>query len=127
MSEVEDLIYQYEGNQRAILLYVHQLMVDQLGLSSRLRYKIPFYDRKSWICYLNPSKKDESIECCFIRGNELSNAQGILEAKDRKQVCGISIKHVNDIPLEALMEIIQEAILLDESTAYESKRKIRKV
>ena len=123
MSEVEDFIYQFEGKQRAILLFLHHLMAEELGLTTKIRYKIPFYDRKSWICYLNPGKKENDVELCFIRGNELSNLQGILEAKNRKQVRGLTFSSIEQIPKESLTEIIQEAILLDETKPYESKRK----
>lgn len=114
MSEVEDFIYHFEGNQRQVMLYFHNLFTQELNLTDKIRYKIPFYYGRSWICYLNPTKEN-SIELAFIRGNELSNAQGLLHSKGRKQVYGIEIKKVSDIPFAAVNEIIQEAILLDES------------
>ncbi len=89
-----------------------------------MRYKIPFYDGKSWICYLNPTKKGK-IEFAFVRGNELSNDQGLLESKGRKQVYSVEFEKLKDIPQQALNEIIQEAILLDGSKPYPSKRKLK--
>ena len=124
MSEVEDFIYQFEGNQREIMLYFHSLLVTDLGLTNRIRYKIPFYYRNSWICYLNPFKNG-AIELAFIRGNELSNVQGILEARHRKQISGMVFEKFDDIPYKEISEIIQEAILLDETVPYKSKRAIK--
>ncbi|MBK8702685.1 MAG: DUF1801 domain-containing protein [Saprospiraceae bacterium] len=122
MSAVEDFIYQFEGSQRDVMLHFHDLLTVELNLTEKIRFKIPFYYGKSWICYLNP-KKDGKIELAFVRGNELSNYQGILDDKGRKQVCSVEFEKVSEIPIQQMNEIIQEAILLDETTPYESKRK----
>ena len=110
---VEDFILQCSGNQRAILEYFHHLFTNELELTDKIRYKIPFYFNKSWICYLNPRKGDK-IELVFLRGRELSNTQGLLSHKERKMVSGIEFGSVTEIPIDAINEIIQEAIYLDE-------------
>jgi hypothetical protein len=122
MTEVEDFIYNYDGSQREIMLYIHKLLSDELNLTDKIRFKIPFYFRKSWICYLNPSKNN-SIEFAFVRGNELSNSQRLLDSKGRKQVWSIELTKQSELPIKELTEIIQEAILLDETIPYASKRK----
>ena len=113
MSPVEDFIYQLEGEQREILLHLHQILKNELGLVAKIRYRIPFYYGKSWICYLNP-KKDNAVDLSFIHGNQLSNEQGLLESKGRKQVCSITFKEIKNIPTQMIYDILQEAILLDE-------------
>ena len=113
MSPVEEFMYQMEGKQRAILLYLHQILTTELNLSAKMRYKIPFYYGKSWICYLNPTKEGK-IDLSFIYGNQLSNEQGLLESRGRKQVCSISLEEVKNIPTKAIYDMLQEAILLDE-------------
>ncbi len=123
--QTEDFIYQFEGNQRDVMLYFHYLLTKDLNLTDKIRYKIPFYYRKSWICYLNPAK-DGKTELAFTRGNELSNIQGILKHFGRKQVYSIMFEKVSDIPTQHIMEVIQEAILLDETEPYASKRKSKK-
>jgi len=122
MTEVEDYIYNFDDSQRDIMLYIHSLLSVELNLTDKLRFKIPFYYRKSWICYLNPIK-NKGIEFAFVRGNELSNAQGLLDSKGRKQVWSIELTKLSEIPIKELTEMIQEAILLDESVPYASKRK----
>ena len=121
MIEVEEFILQYEGEQREVMLFLHSLLEQELNLISKLQYKIPFYYRKSWICYMNPLKNG-AVEFAFTRGNELSNSQGLLIDKGRKQVSSIEFKKVADIPDESLNEVIHEAILLDETVPYASKR-----
>lgn len=121
MEAVEDFIYRYEGQQRELLLQLHQVLTEELNLSPKIRYKIPFYYNRSWICYLNPTKQG-TVELAFTRGNELSNAQGLLDSKGRQQVFSIEITSLSDIQNEALHEVWQEAILLDETVPYASKR-----
>lgn len=121
MTQIEDFIYQHEGDQREVMLALHELLALELGLTAKLRYKIPFYYRKSWICYINPVKRTR-VELAFIRGNELSNEQGLLISKGRKQVLGIEFEKASDIPFEALHEIIRESLMLDEMVHYKSKR-----
>ncbi|MEM9545644.1 MAG: DUF1801 domain-containing protein [Bacteroidota bacterium] len=125
MSEVEDFIYEYQDEKRDIMLYFHNLFVNELNLMAKIRFKIPFYYGKSWICYLNPNKSKE-VELAFIRGNELSNAHGILETRERKQITSIEIRSVKEAPSSALLETIHEALLLDETTPYASKNKKKK-
>lgn len=120
MSEVEDFIYQQDEEQRKIIIYLHETLT-RLDLTCKIRYKVPFYYAKSWICYINVSKTG-SVELSFTRGNELSNEQGLLDHKGRKQVFSLELKTYRDIPKDALNEIIQEALLLDETIPYASKR-----
>ena len=121
MHTVEDFIYTHFGQKKEILLFFHHLLTEKFNLTPKIRYKIPFYYQHSWICYLNPTNK--GIEFSFPRGNELSNAQGLLQSKGRKQVMGIEFEHVSEIPELAIEEILQEAVLLDETIPYASKRK----
>ena len=120
MDEVEDYIYGFKGPQREIMEILHDMMMDQPGILSKISYKIPFYYRNSWICYMNPQKSG-GIEFAFPRGNELSNDQGLLEKKARQMVRGITILKPDDIPHESLREIIQEAILLDGTVPYSTR------
>ncbi|MEL6668817.1 MAG: DUF1801 domain-containing protein [Bacteroidota bacterium] len=114
MANVESFIYTRPGEEREILFYFHQLLTEEMGLEPKIRFKIPFYFNRSWVCYLNPIKQG-GIELAFLRGRELSNVQGLLVSKGRKQVYGIDCYSLAEIPREAIYEIIQEAILLDES------------
>jgi hypothetical protein len=117
MTSVEDFIYLHEGDQREILFYFHSLLKNEFGLTPKLQYKLPFYYKKSWICYLFPTKKG-TIELAFPRGNELSNIQGILKRKGRKLVSSINFKTLDNIPESTIKEIIHEAILLDETVPF---------
>ena len=117
MTEIESYIYRFEGDSKEILLYFHQYFTNELNLMGKIRFKIPFYDGNSWVCYLNVLKNN-SVELAFTRGNELSNEQGILLDKGRKQVRSLIFNNMKSIPFQALNEIMQEAILLDETVPY---------
>ncbi len=122
MTAVNDFFFDLEENQKEIGLILHHLLESTPGISTKIRYRIPFYYRKSWICYLNPIKKG-GIELAFTRANELSNYSGLLDFKNRKQVGGITITDPRDIPMDAIEEVLREAMLLDEHIKYASKRK----
>jgi hypothetical protein len=122
MNTVEDFVEHLEGNQKEIVRYLHLLLTKNLNLQEKIRYKIPFYYGKSWICYLNPIKGDQ-IELAFLRGNELSNDQKILDFKQRKQVSGKIFSTISEITDSPILEVLHEAILLDQSIPYELKRK----
>lgn len=114
---VEIYIDELEGEQKLIATALHDLIMTFPEITHKIRYKIPFYYRKSWICYINPIKKD-GIEFCFLRANELSNKSGILDFKKRKQVAGISYYNHKKINVESLMNVLNEALLLDETVKY---------
>jgi hypothetical protein len=121
MNQVEDFILGYEGDQRQIMNFFHNLLTQEYNLIPKLQYNLPFYYRKSWICYLFPTKKG-AIELSFTRGNELSNSQGILKTKGRKLVSSIHFKNLKDIPDTIIKEVIHEAVILDETVPYVFKK-----
>lgn len=118
MTEVENLIYQYDGQQREIMLHFHNLLTNEYNLTSKITFKNPCYYGKSWICYLKPTKGNK-VELAFFRGNELSNSQGLLRGNGRKQLLSIDIEKLENVPHKALKETFHEAILLDETKPYE--------
>lgn len=119
--EVEAYIDEQEESVRAILIYFHRYLQDELGLIPKIRFKIPFYYRNSWICYLNPTKRN-TVDVSFIRGNELLDESQILDDKGRKQVTSIEITSIASAPIDALKELIIQAVILDESKPYKLKR-----
>lgn len=125
MTEVEGYIHQFDNAQREIMLFFHHLLTNDYSLTSKITFKNPCYYGNSWICYLKALKNDK-IELAFMRGNELSNDQGLLMSKGRKQLRSIDFSDVKEIPIEMIREVFQEALLLDEVKPYESKRKSKR-
>jgi len=113
VSSIENYILDLEGQQKAIINALHHHLLETTDLRGKISYGIPMYRRRSWVCYLNPIKKD-GVEMAFTRGFRLSNEQGILDRKGRKLVAGIDLFDVSELPMEAINQIIQEALLLDD-------------
>lgn len=122
MSPVDSFIIDLSPPQQKIASYLNQLILSHPGITSKIRYRIPFYFRKSWICYINPIKGD-GIELAFTRANELSNENGHLAFNGRKQVAGIKIFDLNLVREEIILGILNEAVLLDEKYPYAAKRR----
>lgn len=113
---VLDKIYEMNTVEQEICLLLHDHFMSFPAIKSKLRYRIPFYYQYSWICYLNPQKKG-GVELVFIRGKDMSNVQGVLERKGRKQVAGLLIKDNKSVNLELISELFAEALIIDESDA----------
>ncbi len=115
MNDVELYIHSREDDSiRELLFYLHDfILLQHPSMTSRLRYKIPFYDVLSWICYLNPLKKG-GLELVFLHGQKISSHGEYLQSRGRKMVSGIIFLNVSDINETILGEIIQEAIIIDE-------------
>jgi len=111
MNEVEEFILDQDETLSELLQFIHHLLIEEFGLEPKLRYRIPFYFSHTWICYLNPLKSG-GLEFAFLRGKELSNDHGLLNAQNRKMVAGIHIDNLESIPLEAIYFSLSESIAL---------------
>ena len=119
---VQAYIWEQEGRLKERLQLLHDWLMEQRGMEAKIRYRIPFYYQKSWICYLNPVKPDK-VELAFLRANEFTDPTGLLDLRDRKQVAGIILEGPASWPLEAMQEVLEVAIQLDATVRYASKRK----
>lgn len=122
---VDEYILGLAPEHKILVKYFHDLLELEYGLRAKIRYGIPFYDGKSWICYLNPLQ-EPAIEVAFTRGNELINHHDILDFKGRKQVAGLEINKLDLSVIEIVEMLIQDAIALDLEKPYLSKRKKKK-
>ena len=123
MNPAELFIFEKAGNQKEILEFLHHYILKyDSEIYCKLRYGVPFYNKRSWVCYLNPVGKDK-IEIAFTRANELKENIHFLEFGKRKQVAGITIHNMEDIPLNVLKKVLEEALLLDKIVNYSVKKK----
>ena len=84
---------------------------------------MPYFFFYGQICYLNPHA--EGVDLGFSKGYELSNDQGILEAKGRKQVKSVTFYSVTGLEEneDTIRHLLNEAAILNE---YRFKRKLKK-
>ncbi|WP_282015335.1 DUF1801 domain-containing protein [Marinifilum flexuosum] len=119
MDKVEEYIYNFEGEQREILLQLHNLMLSFPHVVAKYRYKVPFYYRKAWICYLLPNK-DGTVDLSFTRALEFADENKLLDFRDRKMVGSICLSRLTDINQDVML-LIQEALLIDDTVPYTKK------
>ena len=93
------------------------------GIEEKFSFKIPFYYYYGWMCYTTIERKTDSVYIAFLRGFELSDEQGILEEKGRTMVKSITYTHVKEIDEDVLLNILHEALLLNEMHFKEKKKK----
>lgn len=122
MKGATQFIDQLSENQSQIVSVLDDLILSNPEVISKIRYSIPFYYRRSWICYLNPIKSD-GIDLVFLRGRELSNVQELLDTTGRKQVAGLKIFNIDQLSFNSLREILQEALILDDQVPYTSSKR----
>jgi len=115
MNPVENFIYQQPETTQNILLFFHELLVNQYNLTPKYKWKVPMYFGNQWILYLNPDKKSLGVHICFCRGNELSNPHQILESKGRKLVSSILVTNLEELPYTEILQCIEEAVHLDKN------------
>ncbi|MEL6989164.1 MAG: hypothetical protein AAGK97_15235, partial [Bacteroidota bacterium] len=82
-------------------------------LSPKIKYGIPFYFQNTWVCYVNPMKKDKGVELNFVRARELEQTIHLLDFKDRKMVAGFTYYSIKEIDESLLKLVLEEAIQLD--------------
>jgi hypothetical protein len=127
MNASEEYILNQPEHYVPILRRIRNIVLSTApGIEEKIRFGVPFFDYFGWMCYLSPLKNNKGVYIAFLRGFELSNEQGILEANGRVMVKSITYSHQNDIKEGPLREIIQEALLLNEEHHQEKKKRNKK-
>lgn len=114
--------------EKKICLQLRTLITEHFPqLREKFGYGVPYYHQHSRICFMYPasfpySGQPEGVAFGFTRGHLLSNEQGLLELGNRKEVAYIILKAVKDIDEEPLLEILHEAVLVDEALYLEKKK-----
>ena len=122
MEKINLFVANLPDHQGRIVLSIHDWLTTYPGMECKIRYKIPFFYRKSWICYTNPQKHG-GVELAFIRAVEFEDPTGMLESKGRKMVAGLTIEDSENIPFDKLDEILQQALWLDDNRPYRGPQK----
>jgi hypothetical protein len=119
--QISDYLFKVTSEQAEIVQCLHDLIMETPAIEVKQRWNLPFYYRKSWICYFN-ILKNGNVEWAFTRGNELSNEDQWLEARGRKQIYSVNFASVDDIDMLLAKVTLQEALLLDEYVPYSVKK-----
>ncbi len=105
--------------ERTICMYLKDLLQENFPeLRVTWAYGVPYFNRKKRICFFYPASLPysgitEGVNLGLVKGYLLSNDQQLIHMGQRKEVGYIQIQHPNQIPADTLLEILHEAILLD--------------
>ena len=115
------------ANEQQICLRIRELILQNFPtLKETWAYGAPFYKGRRRICFLYPaslpySGLKEGVNFGFTRGNLLSNEQGLLFLGERKEVAYISVLTQKDVREDLFLEILHEAVILDEVSALKKR------
>ncbi len=112
MKSVDDFILKRDVSQRKVLNYLRQLIKSiSPEIREEFKWKVPYYSYRGNLCYLNERKG--TVEIGFARGKELSK-RSILSG-DGKEVRHIKYTAAHEPDEETVIEVIKEAMYLNES------------
>jgi uncharacterized protein YdhG (YjbR/CyaY superfamily) len=133
MQAVEQFIENLPKDERLIAKRLRQLVLDcDPRLQEKLSFGVPYYAHHrailfiwpaSHVVYGTPRKRPSGVTLGFCYGNLLSNDQGLLLKENRKQVYIIKFSSADEIDERLITEIIQEAILVDDTFKKKKKKK----
>lgn len=127
-SDIDDFFAHQTPEIRQLLQYVRQLLlVADPKMRERFMYNsLPFYMCQDYVCYFGKIHKTKGVEICFVKGFLLSNEQGLLEDKGRKIIRGITVRNLQEFKAieEGFLEILQEAIMINETQPEKTFAKI---
>jgi len=120
MSAPENYIYSAPEKYRELLYRLREILLNASPhIAEKIAYMVPFYKHFGMLCYIAHGKR--GVEVGFWRGNELSNEQGVLIADGRKIVRSLVYEKTEDLDENILLEIVQEAMLLNEQRMKKKK------
>jgi hypothetical protein len=114
---IDDYIESKDNSLKPLLSHLRKvIMLAHPNIREQISWSLPFFYCFDHLCYLSITKKTKGVEVCFVKGFHLSNESGLLDAKDRKLVKGISFTDLADYKEkeEAFLEILQEAVMFNE-------------
>lgn len=113
VKTVDDYIDNSPEKFIPIITILQNIIMETLpNVIEKISYGIPFYYYREPLCYINV--RNNCVDLGFSKGYKLSNKQGILESKNRKQVKSLSFTSVCDINKKLIKEILLEAALINE-------------
>ena len=127
-ADADDFLASQTPEIRHLLSYVRQLvMVAHPKMRERFMYSSTlFFMCQDYVCYFGKIHKTQGVEICFVKGFLLKDEAGVLESKGRKIIRGMTFQNLKDFQAreDAFLEVLQEAILLNETQPEKTFAKI---
>ena len=119
MQSLEEFYYDLPKDEREICLRLRDIVLNAApDFEEKFSYGVPYFFRHRRVCCIWPAsaaggpKRGAFLGLCC--GNLLSNENGIIEMGNRKRYGLIRYFDVKEIREDQILEILQEAILIDE-------------
>ena len=115
--DIDDYIEHKDNSIKSLLAHLRKIiMLAHPSIREQISWNTPFFYCSDHLCYFSVIKQTKAVEVCFVKGFHLNNESGLLEAKDRKLIKGITFNNLVDYQEkeESFLEILQEAIMFNE-------------
>lgn len=109
---------------RGLIYKIHKtVMVAHEEMKFDLSFNTPYYSCLDFLCYFGKIDK-KGLEIGFAKGIFIKDESGLLDAKGRKYVKGITFRNMEDYldKEDNFLEILQKAIIINESAVYPTFR-----
>jgi hypothetical protein len=117
-QDIDDFVESQAVTIRPLLAHIRNIiMVSHPNIREQISWSLPFFYCFDHLCYLSVSKKTKGVEVCFAKGFHIKDEAGVLDAKGRKLVKGVTFTDLADFEKreDAFLEVLQEAIWLNET------------
>ena len=120
LMDVNDFIINLPKEERVLVSRLRDLLMEtEPRFREKLSYGVPYFSRNRRVCFIWPASAplgptNAKVSFGFCYANLLSNVQGILLKEGRKQVYIARFSSINEIDERLLLEIIQEALIVDD-------------
>jgi hypothetical protein len=123
MPSIEEYISKLPGEEKKIAARLHKVICGMLpGAVEKFTFGVPHYFGNSRICFLWPAsvsggKIKKGIALGFCQGYLMANEDGILKREGKTNIYVIFYTSVKEIDETVLMELLAEAVMIDERAA----------
>jgi hypothetical protein len=129
MPTVEEFIFDLPKENREICERLRAIILSAApDFEENFFYGVPYYFRHRPVTCIWPAGvwggPKRGVFIGFCSGNLLSNEQGIIEMGNRKRFGLIRFFDVKEIKEEVLLEILHEAIMVDEEIGKKKQKRI---
>jgi len=120
IKRVEELIEKITEEEWLILDVLRGIIKDKLPdyCREKISYNVPYFYGNKGICIIWPSSIPrggikEGVLLGFWQGNKLNDFDRYLERGTNRKIFYKIFKNVNEINIEAIEKLLEEAILID--------------
>lgn len=128
MQDIEDFISILPRQEQLITRKLRSIILDaDPRIREQFSYGVPYYFRNRRMCFIWPATaphgpKGSVVSLGFCYGHMLSDGQGILKMEGRTQVSIVQYQSLREINETILMEVLQEAIMVDDLKFKKNKK-----